>query len=84
MISVSYAVAYIFTIFSYLSYLLVNFFLYGALAKNNLFVSVAMLQIDNKVIYLSIFYAHPLRSCVPAHAKVFQEQWQARVESCDR
>ena len=33
--NISYAVAYIFTIFSYLLYLLVNFFLYGALAKKN-------------------------------------------------
>ncbi|XP_076036799.1 uncharacterized protein LOC143022463 [Oratosquilla oratoria] len=29
-------------------------------------------------------YSHPLRSCVPAHAKAFQKQWQARDESCDR
>lgn len=29
-------------------------------------------------------YGHPLRSCVPAHAKAFQKQWQARAESCDR
>ena len=31
-----------------------------------------------------VLYGHPLRSCVPAHAKVFQQQWQARAESCDR
>lgn len=31
-----------------------------------------------------ILYGHPLRSCVPAHAKAFQKQWQARAESCDR
>ena len=31
-----------------------------------------------------MLYGHPLRSCVPAHAKVFQQQWQARAESCDR
>ena len=31
-----------------------------------------------------VLYGHPLRSCVPAHAKAFQEQWQSRAESCDR
>jgi len=31
-----------------------------------------------------ILYGRPLRSCVPAHAKAFQKQWQARAESCDR
>ena len=29
-------------------------------------------------------YGHPLRSCVPAHAKAFAKEWQARAESCDR
>ena len=29
-------------------------------------------------------YGRPLRSCVPAHAKAFQKEWQARAESCDR
>ena len=29
-------------------------------------------------------YGHPLRSCVPAHARAFQKEWQARAESCDR
>ncbi|KAG7155102.1 pol Retrovirus-related Pol polyprotein from transposon-like 4 [Homarus americanus] len=31
-----------------------------------------------------ILYGHPLRSCVPAHAKAFAKEWQTRAESCDR
>ena len=31
-----------------------------------------------------VLYGHPLRSCVPAHAKAFEDRWQARAESCDR
>ena len=31
-----------------------------------------------------VLYGRPLRSCVPAHASSFQEQWQARTEECDR
>ena len=30
-----------------------------------------------------VLYGHPLCFCVPAHASVFQQQWQARTESCD-
>ncbi|XP_037803612.1 uncharacterized protein LOC119598044 [Penaeus monodon] len=31
-----------------------------------------------------ILYGRPLRSCIPAHAKAFTDEWQARDESCDR
>jgi len=31
-----------------------------------------------------ILYGCPLRSCIPAHAKAFTDEWQARAESCDR
>ncbi|XP_050706255.1 uncharacterized protein LOC126991577 [Eriocheir sinensis] len=31
-----------------------------------------------------VLYGCPLRSCVPAHAKAFAKEWQARAESCDR
>ncbi|XP_050703391.1 uncharacterized protein LOC126988980 [Eriocheir sinensis] len=31
-----------------------------------------------------VLYGRPLRSCVPAHAKAFAKEWQARAESCDR
>ncbi|XP_042883434.1 uncharacterized protein LOC122260295 [Penaeus japonicus] len=31
-----------------------------------------------------ILFGHSLCSCVPAHAKSFNKEWQSRAENCDR
>ena len=31
-----------------------------------------------------ILYGRPLRSCVPAHSEAFSQEWQEKVEDCDR